>query len=587
MLKTKLITDFVSQHQLADSFIASAEHYFTDYADHLYQNFLKQNQDGNGNKIPLMVAINGCQGSGKSTLVAFIKYYLSERYQLNVIDLSLDDFYLSSQQRQALSDSIHPLLKTRGVPGSHDTVLLRETLSKLAAGQACLLPRFDKASDNPIAQEQWQVSKAPADIVLLEGWCWGVMPQTEQQLKHPCNKLEHEHDGDGRWRDYFNQQLSEHYQPLYRYFDTWLMLQAPSFACVADWRWQQEQKLSQSLNQTQASSSIGLMNKAQIDHFIQHFQRLTELALSELPERCQQVFILNKEREIIASGDHSASLSQPLIFTDLDGTLLDHHSYRFDAALPLIEKFKRQNTPIVINSSKTFAEIRQLQNQLALNEPFIVENGAAVYVPQGYFACKPNGMNAIDGFWVKRFNKPRHHWLDLLNQIKSSSHYQFDHFDNMSVAQVADCTGLTLAQAELAQQRQFGEPILWRDSDENKAHFIDQITELGGHILHGGRFIHLTGKGDKGCAMQYLVDIYQEQQKQFNFVSYALGDSGNDNDMLERADIAIQIRSPKHDFPILKRTHQFYQSQAYGPEGWQQCLTELLFSSADTANQEH
>ena len=158
--------------------------------------------------------------------------------------MSLDDFYLTGAKRQQLAREVHPLLATRGVPGTHDIAALKQILKQLKTKQiGFTIPRFNKATDEPYPESQWPIIDTPADIILLEGWCWGVKPQTDEQLAAPVNELELKHDTDGLWRHYVNKQLKSYYQPLYKAMDFWLALQAPSFDCVYKWRLEQELSL--------------------------------------------------------------------------------------------------------------------------------------------------------------------------------------------------------------------------------------------------------------------------------------------------------------------------------------------------------
>ena len=210
--------------------------------------------------------------------------------------MSLDDFYFTGEKRQELSRDIHPLLATRGVPGTHDMAMLENTLIKLKAKETGFtIPRFNKATDEPYPQEQWQVIEKPIDIILLEGWCWGVKPQTAEQLISPVNELELKHDKNGAWRNYVNQQLQQYYQPLYAQMDFWLALQAPSFDCVYKWRLEQEEKLkanNQGLSNSKIMQSDGILN------FTQYFQRLSVQACNTISQSADAIFYLDYARNI-------------------------------------------------------------------------------------------------------------------------------------------------------------------------------------------------------------------------------------------------------------------------------------------------
>ena len=157
------------------------------------------------------------------------------------------------------------------------------------------IPRFNKATDEPYPQEHWQTIEEPIDIILLEGWCWGVKPQTAEQLSSPVNELELKHDSNGDWRNYVNQQLQQIYQPLYEKMDFWLALQAPSFDCVYKWRLEQEEKLK-AKNKDLSNSKI--MKSAGILNFTQYFQRLSVQACNTISQSADAIFYLDYARNI-------------------------------------------------------------------------------------------------------------------------------------------------------------------------------------------------------------------------------------------------------------------------------------------------
>lgn len=243
---------------------------------------------------PFFVAINGAQGSGKSTLTDFLAWYFTSAYGCRVATLSLDDVYLSQAEREQRARDIHPLFRTRGVPGTHNVSLLTTTLRSLAAGKHVHLPRFNKAFDNPAPAREWPSVTGVMDIVIVEGWCWGARPQEASALAEPINTLEREQDTTGEWRCYANEQLRTYYTPLYDSFHYWVMLQAPSVEIVASWRIEQERKLAE-----RQPSAPCLMTASQISHFVQYFERLTRHCISTLPSHCDEVFQLDEQRHIV------------------------------------------------------------------------------------------------------------------------------------------------------------------------------------------------------------------------------------------------------------------------------------------------
>lgn len=266
---------------------------------------------------------------------------------------------------------------------------------------------------------------------------------------------------------------------------------------------------------------------------------------------------------------------QTLIFTDMDGTLLDHDTYSFAEAQPALAALKERGIPVIPTTSKTFAEMLVLRDRIGLDGPFIVENGAAIYIPHGVFARKPSSTVWQDGFWCKSFISPKTYWLKLIDAVRDEFSGQFQQFSSMTLEQIQKATGLDEALAGLAAQRQFGEPVKWLGDQDSKQDFIHALKEKGAHILEGGRFIHVSGECDKGVAMRWFEQEIQRQTGS-ETRTIALGDGNNDIAMLEDADIAVRIRSPHHLPPELKKQQQVYTSTLFGPSGWNEILTQLL-----------
>lgn len=245
----------------------------------------------------LVAGLCGAQGIGKSTLTALLHRALAEGGH-NVASISLDDFYLTRADRTGLARSVHPLLQTRGVPGTHDVSLAIQTLSELRASGSASLPSFDKAIDDRRPRGHWVSVETPVDIVLFEGWCVGALAQRACELDQPVNALEREEDQDGTWRHYANRALATTYQVLFEKIDLLVLLAAPSFDHVYQWRLQQERELRKSVA-TRHGSSSKIMEDHDVVRFIGHYERLTRHILAEMPARADVIVAVDGDRKMI------------------------------------------------------------------------------------------------------------------------------------------------------------------------------------------------------------------------------------------------------------------------------------------------
>jgi D-glycerate 3-kinase len=228
---------------------------------------------------PVVIGLCGAQGSGKSTTAGRLAAKLQGSGHTAAV-LSIDDFYLSRSERMELAASVHPLLATRGVPGTHDVKLVMRTLLNLleaGAADTVSIPKFDKSHDDRAPETDWTPHRGPVEVVLLEGWCVGARPQPEDALTTPVNELEREEDADGRWRRYANQRLETDYADLFSLLDLRILLRSPDFETVYSWRAQQEAGLSRT------GQSLSPMTDRALHRFIAHYERLTRWILLDEP----------------------------------------------------------------------------------------------------------------------------------------------------------------------------------------------------------------------------------------------------------------------------------------------------------------
>lgn len=265
-----------------------------------------------------------------------------------------------------------------------------------------------------------------------------------------------------------------------------------------------------------------------------------------------------------------------IICTDLDGTLLDHHSYSYDSAKPALDLAQKLRIPLILNSSKTAAELESIKTSLNIDHPYIVENGAGLLIPQNYFSpAATRGLTRQNGYWLKSYGGNLQQVIECAQRIREQYHYRFRGFSEMTADEIAELTGLDQTDAALAKQRIFSEPIIWQDQDERYQEFIEIIRNLDIQVLRGGRFSHLSGGGDKGQALLLLKSFYAEHWNQTPKV-IALGDGENDIAMLQAADIGVWIRSPVNDVPSVKMHKPIYVSDQTGPSGWNRIVLDIL-----------
>lgn len=227
----------------------------------------------------VLIGLSGPQGSGKSTISARISKKLVAA-GIPALVCSLDDFYLAKAERHRLAQQVHPLLMTRGVPGTHDIALMAQTIDRLRSASpdtATSLPSFDKMADDRLPDSAWPIYQGRPDIILIEGWCIGAHPESPDRLVAPVNDLECSEDADGRWRRYVNEALSGDYARLFALLDWRIAIRAPDFGIVHRWRDEQEEELACSQGRPRS------MDARQIARFIAHYERLTRWMMEDAP----------------------------------------------------------------------------------------------------------------------------------------------------------------------------------------------------------------------------------------------------------------------------------------------------------------
>jgi len=263
-----------------------------------------------------------------------------------------------------------------------------------------------------------------------------------------------------------------------------------------------------------------------------------------------------------------------IIFTDLDGTLLNPETYSYEKSLTAINRLKENGIPVIFCSAKTRAEQEIYRHELGMFHPFIVENGSAIFIPRAYFPFPFDYHRVVDGLLAIELAIPYSRVRKLLDKIRKENDYRFRGFGDMSAAEVAEISGLNLEFAELAKHREYDEPVMFDPSGENDvSKFLAKLGEAGLHWAYGRRLYHIMGGGDKGKAVKIVSELYRRMWGKIRTVG--LGDGLNDLPMLSQVDIPILVQKRDYSWddinlPRLRRV------QGVGPEGWSKAILETF-----------
>ena len=248
-------------------------------------------------KVPLIIGLAGGQGTGKTTITSIITIILKKYFKLDVFKISIDDFYKTIKQRTLLSKNKHPLLMTRGVPGTHDIDIMLNFFKRIKVKNFKILklPKFNKGVDDRCKQSLWYKIQSKPDVVILEGWCVGARSQNSKELKKPVNSLEKIHDQNFKWRQYVNYQLKTKYKKLFNQLDYILFLKAKNFSLLRRWRLKQEKKL---WLKSKNKKNLKIMNKSEVKNFMDTYQRITQQMFKDMPKYSSIVMNLNNSHQI-------------------------------------------------------------------------------------------------------------------------------------------------------------------------------------------------------------------------------------------------------------------------------------------------
>ena len=249
------------------------------------------------NKKPYFVGLAGGQGTGKTTVSSLVKIILEKYFKLKVFKISIDDFYKTRKERNSLSKRIHPMLMTRGVPGTHDINMMLSFFKKTKNKnfKKMILPSFNKAIDDRFSKKYWYKINQKPDVIIFEGWCVGAKAELNKTLKKPINSMEKINDKKLVWRKYVNLQLRNKYKELYSQLNSMVYLKAKNFNMLQKWRLKQERKLRL---KTKKVSSHKIMSKKNVINFMQTYQRITENMFKNTPKYASIVINLNSNHQI-------------------------------------------------------------------------------------------------------------------------------------------------------------------------------------------------------------------------------------------------------------------------------------------------
>jgi len=249
------------------------------------------------NKKPYFVGLAGGQGTGKTTISSIIKIILEKYFKLKVFKISIDDFYKTRKERIALSKKVHPMLLTRGVPGTHDISMMLDFFKKSKAKKfnKLKLPNFNKAIDDRFPKNKWNTINKRPDVIIFEGWCVGARAETNKTLKKSINSMEKANDHKLVWRKYVNQQLKTKYKKLYSQLNCIIYLKAKNFSLLQKWRLKQEHKL---WLKTKKKGGHKIMSKGDVINFMQTYQRITQNMFKNMPKYASIILNLNSNHQI-------------------------------------------------------------------------------------------------------------------------------------------------------------------------------------------------------------------------------------------------------------------------------------------------
>jgi mannosyl-3-phosphoglycerate phosphatase len=274
-----------------------------------------------------------------------------------------------------------------------------------------------------------------------------------------------------------------------------------------------------------------------------------------------------------------------LIFTDLDGTLLDYHSYSFRKALPALRYIRKREIPLIICSSKTRAEIEIYQKRIKNHHPFISENGGAIFIPHHYLDKQPSGLRKSNGYLIKELGTPYNILRRRLKEVARGYNQKIKGFGDMTAKEIHKRYGLKLKEACLAKKREYDEPFYFMKSPDEKTlrDMEKEFSKDGLNLVKGGRLFHLIGKNDKGKAVRLLKRIYEKEWRE-KVASIGIGDSLNDLPLLSAVDfpVVVKLHTGRHEEGVVRKLKEPFLTRGIGPAGWNEAVLRILGKLGNT-----
>lgn len=262
-----------------------------------------------------------------------------------------------------------------------------------------------------------------------------------------------------------------------------------------------------------------------------------------------------------------------IIFTDLDGTVLDFSTYSVEISRPTIEKLIKRKIPIIFCTAKTRLENEYYHKKLNIRDPFIVENGSAIFIPKHYFNFHFNYDKENEDYYIIELGIEYKKLRKGLENIRKETSFDMVGFGDMTLEEVAKDTGLNIEMARLAKKKEYNESFKFNESKDKEKILFEKVKQHGFNITHGGRYYNIFGKNaDKGRAVEILTKLFKKRFSKV--VTIGIGDSLNDLPMLKIVDFPILVKNKEGKWSI--DLENIYKTQEIGPRGFNQAINKLV-----------